>query len=116
MPDYRTNPLRISASATGGADVDVSATLLVDDLTDQDGDATLVDVHLTEKEAELRALRPGKTRLQLIYVVVPLVGNGEFKVKLTVSHPNIVKGPRVITKSGNTDGKLKVLRSNFILP
>lgn len=116
MPDYHSTPLRIQASSTGGADVDVSATLMVDGVTDQDGDATLVDVHRSEKRASLRAPSAGKTKLRLLFIVVPLVGNGEFEVTVTLTHPDINGGsPLERIKTGDVSD-LTVFRSTFNLP
>jgi hypothetical protein len=53
--DYKTTPLRICADVRGGADVDVSATLFVDDETTQTGSVTLPDVHLERQCSALEA-------------------------------------------------------------
>jgi hypothetical protein len=117
MPDYRSVPLDICASATGGADVDVSATLLLDDQTTQEGDATLVDVHKDRRCAKLRARKKnGVARIRLIYVVVPLAGNGEFAVTVELNHPRIPNGPRKITRTGDVSGGPKTFSKTFNLP
>lgn len=115
MADYRGAPLKITARSRGGADVDVSATLFVDDKTDQSGDVTLVDTHLAMRSAELKAIGAGDTKLRLLYVVVPLVGNGEFTVSVTVEHPNIPNSPVTIEKTGNVS-ELSVFRNTYKLP
>ena len=117
MADYHSTPLRVSAFSTGGADVDVSATLIVDGAIDQDADATMVDVHRSKRRVLLRASSEGDTKLRLIYVVVPLVGNGEFEVTVTLSHPNIANSPLKLTKTGDVgDGEPKVFSSTFKMP
>ncbi|MBL0093527.1 MAG: hypothetical protein IPP50_15040 [Piscinibacter sp.] len=117
MSNYRNPPLRVCASATGGADVDVSATLMLDGKTSQAGDATLVDVHLGEKCADLTAHKSsGDATLRLIYVVVPLVGNGEFEATVELSHPAIPNSPRRITKTGDASDGPKTFSLTFRLP
>jgi hypothetical protein len=117
MADYKTHPLNICASALGGADVDVSATILVDDVTSQVGDATLTDVHLARECANIRAhKKTGVAKLRLIYVVVPLVGNGQFSATVEVSHPKIANSPRKITRTGDAKDGPKTYSTTFVLP
>jgi hypothetical protein len=117
MPDYKTVPLQVCASSTGGADVDVSATLLVDDQTTQEGDATLVDVHRARSCANLRARKKkGVVQIRFIFVVVPLVGHGEFSVTVELSHPRIQNSPRKITRTGDVSGRPKTFSKTFTLP
>lgn len=115
--DYKTNPLRVCARATGGADVDVSATLFVDDEAIQDGDVTLVDVHKKRKCAAIVAgSDSGDAVLRLIFIVVPLAGNGEFEVTVEISHPAIDGSPRVIKRTGNAPNEPKAFVLKFKLP
>jgi hypothetical protein len=115
--DYRTDPLRVCASATGGADVDVSATLFVDGETSQPGDATLTDVHLKRKCANLEAsASTGAAKIRFILVVVPLVGNGEFEVVMDLSHPAIPNSPRRITRTGDVGDEPRTFSVTFRLP
>jgi hypothetical protein len=117
MADYHTSPLRVTASSTGGADVDVSATLFVDDEVGQEADTTLVDVHRSEKRGSIRASKEGDTKLRVLYIVVPLVGNGEFEVTLTLAHPNVQGGSLTFTKRGDVgDAAPKVFRNTFTMP
>jgi hypothetical protein len=115
--DYKTQALKVCASATGGADVDVSATLFVDGTTSQAGDITLVDVHKAEKCGEVTArASSGQAKLRLIYVVVPLVGNGDFVVTVTLKHNAVPIASRVISKSGDVSGGPKTFSLTFKLP
>jgi hypothetical protein len=115
--DYKTDPLRVCASATGGADVDVSATLFVDGETSQPGDATLTDVHLKRKCANLEAsASTGAAKIRFILVVVPLVGNGEFEVVMELSHPAIPNSPRRITRTGDVGDEPRTFSVTFRLP
>ena len=118
MGDYRTTPLRICAFSTGGADVDVSATLLVDGQTTQEGDTTLVNVHVDRKCAELRARKKGGkvAKVRLLYTVVPLVGNGEFEVAVEFTHPDIPGSPLEIIRTGDVGSEPKNLSKTFVLP
>lgn len=117
MADYRSTPLSICASATGGADVDVSATLLIDDETTQEGDATLVDVHKSRQCVDLTARKKaGVARIRFIFVAVPLAGNGEFEVTVELSHPGIANSPRRITRSGDAGDGPKTFKKTFVLP
>jgi hypothetical protein len=117
MPDYKSTPLKVCAMATGGADVDVSATLLVDGQTTQEGDATLVDVHKAQKCADLTARKKtGAAQIRLIFVVVPLVGNGQFEVTVELSHPRIQNSPRKITRTGDAGDGPKTFVKTFNLP
>lgn len=117
MSNYANPPLSVCASALGGADVDVSATLFVDDQTDQGGDDTLKDVHLARRCATLTAHKPsGEAVLRLIFVVVPLAGNGQFTATVELSHPSIPNSPRKISKRGNAVGGPKTFSLSFRLP
>lgn len=117
MPDYHQTPLRITAHSTGGADVDVSATLFVNDVADPDADTTLVDVHRSAKTDSIRAGQSGATKLRLLYAVVPLVGNGEFEVTITLEHPALPQGRLSFTKTGEvTQPAPAVFRNTFTLP
>ena len=117
MSNYRNPPLTVCASALGGADVDVSATLFVDGEARQGGDDTLTDVHLGRKCTTLAAHKAsGKAVLRLIYVVVPLAGNGQFTATVELAHPAIPNSPRTITKKGNVAGGPKTFSLSFRLP
>lgn len=117
MSDYQSTALRVCASATGGADVDVSTTIFVDGETSQSGDDTLTDVHLKRRCASLKAhTTGGSAKLRLIFVVVPLVGNGEFEVDIEVSHPDIPDSPRRFTKTGDVGDEPKIYSLTFKLP
>lgn len=117
MADYHTRPLRVTASSTGGADVDVSATLFVDEKAGEEADMTLVDVHRSEKRGSIRASEEGNTKLRLLYIVVPLVGNGEFRVTITLEHPNLEGGSLTFKKRGDAgSGAPKVFRDTFSMP
>jgi hypothetical protein len=115
--DYKSQSLRVCASATGGADVDVSASLFVDGETSQMGDDTLTDVHLKRKCASLQAhTTSGQAKVRLILVVVPLVGNGEFEVELEFSHPAIPNSPKKIVRAGDIGDEPKTFSLTFKLP
>ncbi len=116
--NYRTIPLEVGASATGGADVDVSATLFVDDKTSQDGDVTLVDVHKAAGKASIRAHKTaGDAKLLLVFIVVPLVGNGEFEVNVELEHPRLPNGKVTIRRKGEVaDGNVGRFQKTFRLP
>ena len=118
MANYRDTPLKICASSTGGADVDVSATLFVDRLADAGGDTTLVNVHESKKCASLVAHKAsGAATLQLVYVAVPMVGNGQFQVTVELTHPAIEGDPFFFTKSGNAPkGEPKTIVETYELP
>ena len=117
MPDYKSTPLKVCALATGGADVDVSATLLIDGTTTQEGDATLVDVHKARQCADLTARKKtGVAQIRFIFTVVPLVGNGEFAVTVELSHPRIQNSPRKITRTGDAGAGPKTFLKIFNLP
>lgn len=117
MANYKQVPLKVCASATGGADVDVSATLFVDGKTQQPGDATMTDVHRGRECVDLEAHKSsGKAVLRLIYVAVPLAGNGQFSATVELSHPAIPNSPRTITKNGNVAGGPKTFSLSFQLP
>jgi hypothetical protein len=117
MADYRSTPLEVCAFATGGADVDVSATLFIDGRTSQEGDQTMVDVHQGEQCVELTGRKTGgKAQLRLIFVVVPLVGNGQFEAQIRLTHPAIPGSPRTFTKKGNAPGGPKPFSMTLNLP
>lgn len=117
MGDYKSTPLSVCASSTGGADVDVSITLLVDGTTTQLGDVTLTDVHKGRKCADLRARDvTGHATVRFIFVVVPLVGYGDFEVTVELSHPAIENSPRIITRRGDAGKGPKTFVKTFILP
>ena len=117
MADYKSTPLSLCASSTGGADVDVSATLLIDGTTTQPGDVTLTDVHKGRKCADLTARKvSGRATVRFIFVVVPLVGNGEFEVTVELSHPAIANSPRIITRTGDAAKGPKTFVKTFLLP
>ena len=118
MANYRNIPLKICASSTGGADVDVSATLFVDALADAAGDTTLVNVHESKKCASLKARKSsGAATLQLVYVAVPMAGNGQFEVTVELTHPAIEGDPFSFTKRGNAPpGQPKTLIETYELP
>ena len=117
MSDYKTTPLKVCASATGGADVDVSATLLVDGKTSQAGDMTMVDVHIERKCVELQAHKKGgEAKVRLLFTVVPLIGNGEFEVTVEFSHPDIPGSPLEIVRSGDAGSEPKPFSKTFVLP
>ncbi|WP_140634424.1 hypothetical protein [Methylibium rhizosphaerae] len=108
MADFRSTPLQVCAVANGGADVDVSATLFVDGRTSQEGDQTIVDAHLERQCVELTGRKvSGKAQLRLIFVVVPLVGNGQFEVAIELTHSDIPGSPRSFKKRGNAAGAPK---------
>jgi hypothetical protein len=118
MSDYRTLPLKICAFATGGADVDVSATLFVDDSTTQEGDTTLTNVHQARQCATVRARQTdGEVKLRILLAVVPLAGNGDFAVQIELDHPNIPGTPRHFSIVGTVpDGVPKPIRRTYKLP
>ena len=115
--NYRTIPLKVCAAATGGASVNVVATLFVDDQTTQEGAGSLANVHIDEQCAELSARKKtGTAVLHLLFIVVPLVGNGEFEVTVTVSHPNIPASPVTIKRSGDAPDVPKKFQLRRTLP
>lgn len=117
MSNYANPPLSVCASALGGADVDVSATLFVDGQSGQTADDTLKDVHLGRKCTTLTAHKAsGEAVLRLLFVVVPLAGNGQFTATVELSHPAIPNSPRKITKRGNAPDGPKAFSLSFRLP
>ncbi len=117
MSNYQSESLEVCASATGGADVDVSATLFVGGKTSQVGDHTMVDVHQGEQCVSLVAHKSsGPAQLRLIFVVVPLVGHGEFEVEIRLTHSAIAGSPRSFTKKGNVAGGPKTFSMTLNLP
>ncbi|MFT3818769.1 MAG: hypothetical protein QM750_14210 [Rubrivivax sp.] len=117
MSNYRSQPLSVCASATGGADVDVSVTLFIDGSTTQEGDATLTDVHLLRACADLRGRKTsGEATLRLIFLVVPLAGNGQFEVRLEIGHSSFPQSPVVLVRKGDVGDGPKTFKKTFKLP
>lgn len=117
MANYRSEPLTVCATATGGADVDISATLFIDGSTTQEGDATLTDVHVARACADLRGRKAsGQAKLRLVFVVVPLAGNGQFEVRLEIGHPSFPESPVVLVRKGDVGDEPKTFQKTFNLP
>jgi hypothetical protein len=115
--DYKTNPLRVCASSTGGPAISVSATLIVNDSSSEDGRARLTRVDQQRQCANLTAHRKtGQAKIQLVFAVAPFIGNGEFTVAMELAHPALETGDLKFEVKGEVRDTPRKLQRTFDLP
>jgi hypothetical protein len=107
--------IKVSASATGGADVDAKLVLFVDERTPNDDCIQiLVDLHTGTRRCALGPAKKGDAVLTIILPIAP-IKDGQFEATFKLTHPDFTNGSRTLKVSGDTQGAAKVFRRNFSL-
>jgi hypothetical protein len=108
--------MRASASAQGGADVDMKLVLFIDEeVPNDDCIQILVDLQEgTRRKVLGPANKRGDAVLTVLLAVAPLV-DGQFEVEIELAHPDLANGSRSLRLSGDTRGEAKSFRRNVAL-
>jgi hypothetical protein len=113
--DYKTTPLGVCASSTGGPAISMSATLIINGRVD-----SRIRLERIDQERKCDALTASRTtgaaKIQFVFSVAPFAGNGEFIVAIELEHTALKSGRLTFNVEGEIRDTPRKLQRTFDLP